>query len=71
MHDLLIRSVQHHPKLEPLDLKATNSLKLRTMKIVHADANMFQGDFSLDSDSLDSFPQQIRAALHRRPTRFS
>ena len=68
MHDLLVRSVQSHPKLEPLDVKATNRLKLRKKRVRKQDANLLQGGpaFRLETDSLDSFPQQLRKALHRR-----
>lgn len=69
MHELLVRSEQSHPDLAPLDVRAVNAIKLRKQRIESANANLFQGDFSLESDSLDSFPQQLRAALHRRLAR--
>ena len=68
LHNLLVRSMQYHPLLEPLDLTAMNAIGLRTAKVVYDDANMFQG-FKIDLDALDSVPHQIRAALHQHKAR--
>ena len=65
MHDLLVRSVQSHPKLEPLDVKATNRLKLRKKRVRKQDANMFSGAITSDKNICG----QIRTALHDRLAR--
>ena len=65
LHDLLVRSVQHHPKLEPLELTAKNRIALRKGGVPRLNANLFQG-LDLDASSLDSIPHQLRAHLHKR-----
>lgn len=64
LHELLIRSFQSVPKLEPLDLKAANRIALRTKKVIHKNANKF-GGLDLDEDSLDTLAGQIKFALNK------
>jgi Ca2+-binding EF-hand superfamily protein len=68
LHELLVRSFQTHPVLEPLDLHAMNAIGLRTKQISVADANLLQ-DLKLDDESLDSIPHQIRVALYKNKVR--
>jgi Ca2+-binding EF-hand superfamily protein/pimeloyl-ACP methyl ester carboxylesterase len=68
LHNLLVRSVQNHPDLEPLELHAMNAIGLRTATVNKDDANILQG-FVIDEDSLDSVPHQIRCALHKHKVR--
>ena len=68
LHDMLVRSVQAHPVLEPLELHAMNAIGLRTGKVNREDANILQG-FHIDETSLDSVPHQFRMALYTNKVR--
>ena len=64
LHQLLVRSFQAVPQLEPLDLKAANRIALRTKRVLKRNANML-GGLDLNEDSLSTVPGQIKAALGR------
>ena len=68
MHTLLVRSMQAKPHLEPLTLKATNQVGLRTSKIHKKDANLLAG-LDLDESRMDEIPDQIRIALQQHRVR--
>ena len=68
LHNLLVRSVQHKPELEPLELKAANRIALRKKRVSKVDANLFSG-LELGSLHADAIPGAIRKALDKRLVR--
>jgi len=68
LHNLLVRSVQHKPELEPLELKAANRIALRKKRMSKVDANLFSG-LELGSLDADAIPGAIRKALDERMVR--
>ena len=68
LHNLLVRSVQHKPELEPLELKAANRIALRKKRVSKVDANLFSG-LELGSLDADTIPGAIRKALDERLVR--
>jgi Ca2+-binding EF-hand superfamily protein len=62
---MLVRSVQTHPRLEPLPLKALNKYALRRGKISKEDSNLLADAVTSAVD----VPGQIRAALNARHVR--
>ena len=70
MHDLLVRSVQHKPELEPLQLKAANRIALRKKRISKVDANMFNRFIHLRGTmELGRVPGAIREMLDEHKAR--
>ena len=65
LHNLPVRSVQHKPELEPLELKAANRIALRKKRVSKVDANLFSG-LELGSLHADAIPGAIRKALDKR-----
>ena len=65
LHGLLVRSVQDHPHLPPLDLKATNAIKLRKKRVKFDDASLLQ-TLDLTDAPNELIPVRIRAALQER-----
>jgi Ca2+-binding EF-hand superfamily protein len=63
LHDLLVRSVQAHPHLPPLTLKAENSISLRKMRLSKQDAKLLQGLAFDDGDDIDDACTRIRARM--------
>ena len=68
LHNLPVRSVQHKPELEPLELKAANRIALRKKRVSKVDANLFSG-LELGSLHADAIPGAIRKALDKRLVR--
>ena len=65
LHSLLVRSVQKHPRLEPLPIRAMNNYSLRRKSLEKQDANMFGGVITSEEDVCG----QIRSALNERLVR--
>lgn len=72
LHKLLIRSVQRHPRLEPLAMSASNAIATRAQPVKKKDANLLRGELAgvgSDTNLEETLPNQIRAVLHKRMTR--
>ena len=69
LHDLLVRSVQHKPELEPLQLTAANRIALRKKRISKVDANMFSSNHLRGTMKLDRVPGAIREMLDEHKAR--
>ena len=68
LHNLLVRSVQRKPELEPLELKAANRIALRKKRVSKVDANLLSG-LELCSLDADAIPGALRKALDERLVR--
>ena len=69
LHQLLIRSVQKHPRLAPLKTKAENKVEIRKSPVKKKNSNLL-GDLHLAGERKggvvdDTMPDRIREALHK------
>ena len=68
LHQLLVRSMQSKPDLQPLDAKASNRIALRKKRISKADSNLL-GNLDLDSVDISGIPNVLRNALNENKAR--
>jgi Ca2+-binding EF-hand superfamily protein len=76
LHHLLVRSVQKHPRLEPLKQKAETSVPLRKQEVSKTDANVFgnvgkqaMAELAADAPLDETVPNLIRSVLAARLVR--
>jgi len=72
LHTLLIRSVQRHPRLEPLDTTATMAVTVRKAPVKKNDSNVLGAELAhvgTDANLSETLPNQIREALHNKLVR--
>lgn len=65
MHELLVRSYQLHPHLQPLQLSAKNTLSLRKVRLDRSEANLLQG-LTISEADLGRACAQIRQRMRTR-----
>lgn len=66
LHNLLSRSVQSHPRLEPIETHVVQQHGLRTEKVGREDANLLAGLVLDRHDEEYPIPNQIRDALREQ-----